>query len=129
MKTKFKTLISMLTTVLLLFVVTSCSKDTDPADTDIFAGVYSGTISYLSVNPSKRIGPLEGKVTVTKLGSSYSFHFDNGIPDLTGVKFEKKDDNTYIGIGSGFSGITINASSLHMLVTKDGETWTADCHR
>lgn len=105
----------------------SCSKDTDPTSTDFFIGTYKGSISYSSGD--KKISTDNGKVVVSKVGDSYSFHFDNSIPDLTGVKFERKDDHTYISIGSGLTGITISKSSLTMLVVKDGATWTANCSR
>jgi hypothetical protein len=63
------------------------------------------------------------------VGDTYSFAFSNSIPDITGVKFEKKDDNTYISIGTGVTGINITANSLKMLVVKGDETWTANCTR
>jgi len=105
----------------------SCKKDTDPADKDLFVGTYKGTVSYN--NDGTTINSSDGKVTVSKIDDKYSFYFGNNIPDLTGVKFDKKDDNTYISVGSGLTGITINASTLKMLVVKDGATWTADCTR
>jgi len=85
-----------------LTVMVSCKKDTDPADRDFF---------------------------VAKVGDSYNFIFGNNIPDINGVKFEKKDDNTYVSIGSGLTGITVTASSLNLLVVKDGQTWTANANR
>ena len=107
----------------------ACSSDTDPADTDLFVGDYKGDISYTSLKPAEHIKASDGKVIVTKVGSSYSFHFDHGIPDLKGVKFEKKDDHTLISVGSAFKGITITKDKLTMLVSKDGNTWTANCTR
>ena len=92
-------------------------------------GTYKGSISYTAINPAKHITATDGKVIVNKIGSTYSFHFDHKIPDLTGIKFEKKDDNTYISIGTGIKGITITKDKLTMLVTKGGETWTANCDR
>lgn len=105
----------------------SCKKDKDPATTDFFVGTYNGSVSYSKDNST--ITSSDGKVTVTKVGDTYSFYFGNNIPDITGVRFEKSGDNTYVSIGSGVTGITINASSLKMLVSKDGATWTADCTR
>ncbi len=106
----------------------SCSKDTDPADVDVFLGKYNGSISYAKSGEETKTNS-NGSVTVSKVGSTYNFIFSDGIPDLTGVKFEKKDDNTYISVGSGLTGITISANSLNMLVVKDGATWTANCSR
>jgi len=110
----------------LMFVV-SCDKDTDPAETDLFVGTYEGTITF---NDDERtITDEDGRVTVTKVGDSYSFIFGSGIPDITGVRFERDDDNTYVSVGEGLTGIRITANSLNMLVTNDTGTWTADCSR
>lgn len=118
--------IGALMIVSLMFMV-SCDKDTDPSETDLFVGTYEGDISFN--NGEETIIDEDGRVTVTKVGDSYSFLFGTGIPDITGVKFQQDDDNTYVGIGEGFSGIRITASSLNILVTNDRGTWTADCSR
>ena len=109
-----------------LFTV-SCSKDDDPADNDLFVGTYNGSISYSSGDQT--ITDEDGKLTVVKVGSSYSFKFGSGIPDINNVKFKDNGDNTYVSIGDGVTGITIDASTLKMLVSNDDGTWTADCTR
>lgn len=119
-------MIGTLVAVSLLFMV-SCDKDTDPSETDLFVGTYEGTISFN--DDEETIIDEDGKVTVTKVGSSYSFIFGSGIPDITGVRFEQDDNGTYVSVGDGLTGITISASSLKMLVTNDRGTWTADCSR
>lgn len=108
-------------------VMMSCKKDKDPATADFFVGTYKGSVSYNKDGTS--ITSQDGKVTVTKVDDTYSFFFGSGIPDVKGVKFEKQDDNTYVSIGDGLTGIKINASSLVMLVSNDGATWTANCDR
>lgn len=105
----------------------SCKKDKDPATTDFFIGTYKGSVSYNKGGDS--ITSQDGKITVTKVGDSYNFFFGSGIPDIKGVKFEKQDDNSYVSVGSGLTGIKIDASTLVMLVSKDGATWTANCTR
>jgi hypothetical protein len=128
MKNKFKILGLMCMALLAISVFTiSCSKDDDPADNDFFIGTFNGDISYQG--DGQTITDDDGKLTVVKVGSSYSFKFGSGIPDINNVKFEKKDDNTYVSIGSGVTGITITASTLKMLVSNDDGTWTADCSR
>ena len=119
-------MIGTLVAVSLLFMV-SCDKDTDPSETDLFVGTYEGTISFN--DDEETIIDEDGKVTVTKVGSSYSFIFGSRIPDITGVRFEQDDNGTYVSVGDGLTGITISASSLKMLVTNDRGTWTADCSR
>lgn len=110
------------------FVMTSCSKDTDPADVDVFAGTFRGNISYK--DGEKDITQANGSVFVTKVNSRYDFRFSDGIPDLTGVQFEKKDANTMVSVGSSGSGlITINKDKLTIGFTRDGRTWTANCGR
>jgi len=112
--------------VSLMFMV-SCSKDTDPSETDLFVGTYRGAISY--TDGEENISDADGRVTVAKIGDTYTFAFGTGIPNITGVKFQESDDGTYISIGEGLTGITISASNLNMLVTNDEGTWTADCER
>jgi hypothetical protein len=108
-------------------ILVSCKKDKDPTTTDFFVGTYKGDVSYKK--DGTNIISSDGKITVSKVGETYNFYFGSSIPDITGVKFEKKGDNTYVSIGSGLTGITIDASTLKMLVIKDGATWTADCKR
>ncbi|ATP55681.1 hypothetical protein CPT03_03955 [Pedobacter ginsengisoli] len=108
-------------------VMIACKKDTDPADKDFFVGTYRGSISYQK--DDNTITSSEGKVTVSKVGETYNFFFGNNIPDIKGVKFEKSSDNNYVSVGSGVTGISINASTLKVLVSNNGATWTADCTR
>lgn len=105
----------------------ACKKDTDPATKDFFVGTYKGSVSYNKDGAT--ITSSDGKVTVSKVGDTYDFFFGSNIPDIKGVKFEKSGDNSYVSIGSGLTGISIDASTLKMLVVKDGATWTADCTR
>ena len=130
MKTTLKTLSIFLCTLLLTVGFAACSDDTDPAEAKVFTDVYKGKISYVNFKTDKKITANDGKVTVTKLGNSYSFFFNNGIPDLTNIKFSKQGDNTFVSIGSdGLKGIKIDESKLHIFYLKGKETWTADCNR
>lgn len=111
-----------------IFFFASCSKDKDPQDSDIFVGTYRGSVSFTSDTDSKSSS--EGSVTVAKVGDTYNFAFSDGIPNITGIKFEKEDDEYYINIGgSGTSYIRINSSTLKILYISDGKTWTANCTR
>jgi len=123
-----KTIVKMLSMFLIVgTVMTSCKKDKDPATTDFFVGTYKGDVSY--AKSGQTITSSDGKVTVSKVGNTYDFYFGSNIPDIKGVEFEKQGDNTYVSIGSGLTGIKIDASSLTMLVSRDGATWTANCKR
>lgn len=117
--------------LLMSFIFISCSKDDDPVNNDFFVGTYSGTISYNG--PDEDVASTSGTVTVTKIasGDTYNFRFSNGIPDINGVKFEKKGDNIYFNVGGedGINYIRIDASTLKMLYLHNGQTWTADCTR
>lgn len=130
MKTTLKTLSIFVCALLLSVGFAACSDDTDPAEAEVFTDVYKGKISYKNRKTDKNISANDGKVTVTKLGNSYSFFFNNGIPDLINIKFAKEDDNTFVSLGSdGLKGIKIDESKLHILYVKGKETWTADCNR
>lgn len=109
-----------------LTVMVSCKKDTDPADKDFFVGTYRGTVSYSKGDT--QTNSTDGKVTVTKVNDTYSFFFGNNIPDITGVKFQESG-NTYVSVGTGVIGITIDASTLKIGVSNSNGTWTANCTR
>ncbi|RPD39364.1 hypothetical protein [Chitinophaga barathri] len=116
--------------VLLLsaFLISSCSKDTDPADVDVFAGTFRGKIGY--TDAEKNISQDNGSVFVTKVGSRYDFRFSDGIPDITNVEFSKKDANTMVSVGGSGTGlITINKDKLVIGFSRDGRNWSADCGR
>jgi len=118
---------SMFALLAISLFATSCSKDDDPANNDLFVGTYKGSISYN--DGDKSITDEDGKLTVVKVGSSYSFKFGSGIPDINNVKFAEQDDGSYVSVGEGVTGITIDAHSLKMLVANSDGTWTADCTR
>lgn len=111
-----------------LFTFSSCSKDDDPVDNDLFAGTYKGDVGYL--DGSTNISEGDGSVVVTKFSSdTYNFKFSNSIPDLNGIKMQKGDNNT-IFFGDGTLGsITISEKTLKITYAKDGKTWSADCTR
>lgn len=113
------------------FVFTACSKDDDPTDNDFFVGTYKGQISYEGAGDD--VSATNGSVTVVKVasGTTYSFKFSNGIPDINNVQFEKKGDNILVNVGGqeGVNYIRLDASNLDMLYIKDGNTWTADANR
>lgn len=113
--------------IAIMVVIASCSKDKSPAESDFFIGTYKGSISY--AQGEDLTSDTDGRVTVVKVGNSYTFDFGSGIPNITGVKFEKGDDNTYVSIGEGLTGITITAHSLKALVVNERGAWTADCTR
>ncbi|MCK7554139.1 hypothetical protein MKQ70_03590 [Chitinophaga sedimenti] len=124
-----KSILSVIGALLLtVFIFSSCSKDKDPADTDIFAGTFRGKTGYTDAD--KNISQDNGSVFVTKVGRNYNFRFADGIPDLTGVEFQNSDDNTMVNIGSSGTGvITINKDKLQIAFTRDGKSWSADCTR
>ena len=113
-----------------VFVFTACSNDDDPANNDFFAGTYKGTVNY--VDGDKTVSNENGSVFVTKIasGTKYNFAFSDKIPDLNGIEFEKKGDNSLVSVGSSASSfITIDSKKLTILYTKDGKTWTANATR
>ena len=129
MKKHLKTLFKTLGVVLLIALVfTSCSKDDDPVDNDLFIGKYKGSISY--VDSDMTVNKEDGNVEVIKIGKNYNFIFSDKIPDLTGVQFEKEGENVVINVGSDESHlIRIDANNLNIAYTKEGKVWTANCKR
>ena len=106
---------------------TACKKD-NPVDNDLFVGTYEGSISYLS--DDKNVNTDDGRVTVSKVGETYSFAFSDGIPDIKGIRFEKENEEYNINVGGNTSSyIRINASNLEILYIEDGKTWMANCTR
>ncbi|MGJ1204843.1 hypothetical protein [Sphingobacterium lactis] len=111
-----------------MFTVSSCSKDDDPVDNDLFVGTYEGTTSYTGSGSDVDLG--DGKVTVVKIGgSNYSFKFDRGIPDLNNVTMTKGDNNTLFFEDGVIGYVRITEGKLTMAYAKDNQTWTADADR
>ena len=126
---KLFTLVTLICISLVAFSSISCSKNDDPADNDLFVGTYKGKISFLKGEEKKSFE--NGSVTVVKTGNDYYFSFSDGIEDLKGVSFKKEGDNRLVNIDfeDGVKYIKIDASSLTMLYTTDGKTWTANAKR
>ena len=126
---KLFTLVTLICISLVAFSSISCSKNDDPADNDLFVGTYKVKISFLKGEEKKSFD--NGSVTVVKTGNDYYFRFSDGIEDLKGVSFKKEGDNTLVNIDfqDGVKFIKINASSLTMLYTTEGKTWTANAKR
>src|SRR5699024_1661458 len=116
--------------ICLTLAVVSCSKDDDPADNDLFVGTYEGRVSYS--DGRTEIYTDESSVTVLKTCSNYNFNFNKScITMLTGVKFKEDGDKTLVNVDfeEGLHEVRITASSLNILYSKDGQTWTANCTR
>lgn len=113
----------------LALVVFSCNKKDDPADNDLFVGTYKGSVSFTD-DKGNTESKDDGSVIVAKVGDSYNFSFSPG-ETLTGVKFRKEKDNTFVNVDfkDGIQYITITNSSLNMLYMKDGKTWKANAKR
>ena len=126
---KLFTLVTLICISIVAFSSISCSKNDDPADNDLFVGTYKGKISFLKGEEKKSFD--NGSVTVVKTGNDYYFRFSDGIEDLKGVSFKKEGDNRLVNIDfeDGVKYIKIDASSLTMLYTTDGKTWTATAKR
>lgn len=125
-----KNALRIFTVFCLVFVATSCSKDDDPADNDLFVGTYDGSVSYTDGDES--VSSDDSSVTVAKVGNNYNFNFNkSGIPTLSGVEFKEDGDNGMINIDfeDGLQVITISESNLNILYSKDGKTWKANATR
>lgn len=111
------------------FAFVSCSDDDSPADSDIFVGTYDGTISYDN-GDGEPIYAGNGSVTVVKAGNNYNFVFSNGIPEITGVEFERDGEMIVNVNSSDIQYIRVTASTLQILYTEnEDDVWTANCSR
>ncbi len=122
-----KKLLSLLAVIGLgILVLTSCSKDDDPKDNDLFVGKYKGRVSYTSGDES--ISNDDGSVTVVKIGNKYTFNFSDGIPSIKDKEIKKGENSYSLGWAEG-SIIIIDESKLTINMLKDGELWLANCTR
>src|SRR5690606_33467737 len=97
MKKQIK-MLSVMIMATLMFAA-GCSKDDSPTESDLFVGTYTGDITFTGGGETKADD--DGKVTVSKVGSTYNFTFGSGIPDINGVKFEESNDGSYVSVGDG----------------------------
>lgn len=126
MKSTFK-ILSLIFVAFITF--SSCSKDDDPIDNDIFVGTYKGSVSYLEGTEVIKRND-NGSVRVAKVsGDTYNFNFSDDIPSLNGIKMTKGEGSTIIFEDGALGTLSISASSLNISYTKDGKAWTANAER
>jgi|SRR5690606_813114 len=124
-----KTSIKILSLLLISFITfSSCSKDDDPADNDLFLGKYEGSVSFNGPDDDD-VSESNGSVTVTKVGNNYTFNFSDGIPTLGDITMEKGDNSTLVFNDGELGTIRITASSLNIAYARDNRVWTAECSR
>src|SRR5690606_5328803 len=109
-----------------LIAFSSCSKDDDPADNDLFLGKYEGSVGYNGPDDGDGVSESNGSATVTKVGNNYTFNFSDGIPAFGDIVMEKGDNST-LGFDDGESGtISTTESSLTIAQAGDGRVWSAN---
>lgn len=119
-----KKIINVLGVLLMMIVLmTSCSKDNDPTDDNLFVGTYYGNVAY--TDNETNISTDDGRVTLVKVGDSYNFDFSDSIPSLNGIKMEKNQNLLISSDGT----IKIDEGNLTIAYSKDGKLWGADCTR
>ncbi|NNE77983.1 MAG: hypothetical protein HKN31_13035 [Pricia sp.] len=106
-------------------LITSCSKDNDPSDDNLFVGTYRGSVSYTETDSATDISTDDGRVTVVKVGDNYRFDFSDGIPSINGLQMEKNQNVLVNSSGT----VKIDEGELIIAFTEDDETWGADCTR
>jgi hypothetical protein len=109
--------------LVMIAFTTSCSKDNDPTDDNLFVGTYKGNVAY--TDGETNIATDDGRVTLVKVGDSYNFDFSNSIPSLNGIKMEKNQNLLISSDGT----IKIDEGNLTIAYSKDGKLWGADCTR
>ena len=106
-------------------LITSCSKDNDPSDDNLFAGTYKGSVSYSNADDNTDITTEDGSVFVVKVGDKYRFDFSNSIPSINGVEMEKNQNLLVNSSGT----IKIDEGELIITFTEGSEIWGANCTR
>ena len=115
-----------------VFAASACgSKKDDSAPASVVVelpaavvSTYSGQLSYTSA--ASPIGTANGRATIAKTGDkTYSITFSDGVPALTGLKFQTATGSSYATVASDGStaGMTISPTTLNVGVTKGSETW------
>lgn len=120
-----KTSLKLLSIFFMTVLVTSCSKNDDPVDDNLFVGTYNGSVSYTESDNNTDISTDDGKVTVVKVGNTYNFDFSDGIPSLNGVKMEKNQNVLISSDGT----IKIDEGVLIIAYSDNNEVWGANCSR
>src|SRR5690606_19331807 len=111
MKTGIK-ILSLLFISVIAF--SSCSKDDDPADNDMFLGKYDGSVGYDGPDNGDNVSESTASVTVTNVSNNYTFNFSDGIPTLGDIVMEKGDNSTLVFDDGEIGTIRITESSLNI---------------
>lgn len=114
----------------------ACSKDDDddnsPAGTGIaelpsnVIGTFTGQLAYTKSGSNPISNSSSGTATLSKTGDrTYSIAFSDGVPTITGLKFQTAAAGSYATVSSDGStaGMALSSSSLSIGVTKGSETW------
>lgn len=135
---KSSTLSSFLHKVLLLAflcgVAPACSNDDDsasPASAYVelpsnVVGKFTGDLSYTKPGTMPIANSGDGTATLTKTGDkTYSVSFSDGVPTITGLRFQSGTTGSYATVSSDGStaGMTLSSNNLAVSVTKGSETW------
>ncbi|MDF2478226.1 MAG: hypothetical protein K0S24_3709 [Sphingobacterium sp.] len=122
----FKPLIAFF---LCLIIIVSCKKNETPgADGSAgISGSFIGRVQFqdnsLSVDRSNRL------IRILPDGGNQSFkiEFFTGVPNITGVRFNKDNDSTWISNDTtGLKKVAIEGKSLKISYQLNGQRWIVD---
>ncbi len=111
----------------------ACSSDDDASPASAFVelpstvvGTFTGDLSYTKPGAMPISNSGDGTATLTKTGDkTYSISFSDGVPTITGLKFQSASSGSYATVASDGStaGMTLSSNSMAVSVTKGTETW------
>jgi hypothetical protein len=120
----FKLLVAL---VLCFITVVSCKKNETP-DTGASAGIsgsFIGRVQFqdnsLSVDRSNRL------IRILPDQGSYKIEFFTGVPNITGIRFNKDNDSTWVSNDTtGLKKVTIEGKSLKINYQLNSQRWIVD---
>jgi hypothetical protein len=110
--------------VAIALISTSCSKDKVVALPSENVTSYTGDLGYTG-SSLPIANPGNGKATISQSGTNVTISFSDGVPSISGIKFQKSGSN-YVSVSEDGSvaGISFSGDNVSIGVTKDGGTWS-----
>lgn len=116
-----------------LFAFSSCDKNTAPTDNWSFVGTYEGSVKFLDINlkpgDTNVVSKTATKCTVLKTGDTYTFSFNEKVPDIVGLKF-KKDKDSFLSLSDTEVGaIKVTKDNLTIAFKNEKGSWAGSMKR
>ena len=114
--------------LLVLFAVVSLAIASCKKNVSLPSSVktsYVGTLGYSSSSGTPITNAVSGIATISGSKGHYTVSFSNGVPALSGLRFEKKNGSYATVSKNGSStGIVVDGDMFIIGAYKDGESWS-----